>query len=328
MLFCQKSSNPLREDTKSRATGRWREILLALGFPAKALNGAHGPCPICNEGKDRFRFDNLEGKGSWICSKCGAGYGVELVIRWKRIEFIEAVKLIESVIDAARVEAPRARISSDVASAENKALWQRGRFLSGTCLASRYLANRGIKLDRYPSCLRFVENCPYNDAGVVSYHPAMLAAFMASDGSYARVHRTYLAEPGVKADVETPKKMMRGKVPDGGAVRLGPAEKTMGIAEGIETALAAAQMHGMPVWAATNAGALIKWMPPPEAENIVIFGDYDRSYAGQMASYSLAYKLRSISRIKTVGVMFTEHTDVGGGAPDWNDVVLAEKVVA
>ena len=316
------------EDTKSRATGRWREILLALGFPAKALTGAHCACPICNEGKDRFRFDNLEGKGSWICSKCGAGYGVELVIRWKRVEFIDAVKLIESVIDTARVEVPRARVSSDAASAENKALWLRGRFLNGKDLGSRYLGNRGIKLDKYPPCLRFVDECIYRDvaSGGTSLHPAMLAAFMASDGSRAIVHRTYLKEPGLKADVETPKKMMRGRVPEGGAVRLAPAEKTMGIAEGIETALAAAQMHGMPVWAATNAGALIKWTPPPEAENIVIFGDYDRNYAGQMASYSLAYKLRSISRIKTVGVMFTEHTDVGGGAPDWNDLILAEKV--
>ena len=267
-------------------------------------------------------------KARGFVSKCGAGYGVELVIRWKRIEFIEAVKLIESVIDTARVEVPRARVSSDVASAENRALWERGRFLNGKDLGSRYLGNRGIKLDKYPPCLRFVDECLYRDvaSGVTSLHPAMLAAFMASDGSRAIVHRTYLAEPGVKADVPTPKKMMRGKVPDGGAVRLAPAGKTMGIAEGIETALAAAQMHGMPVWAATNAGALIKWTPPPEAENIVIFGDSDKSYCGQMSSFSLAYKLRSVSRIKTVSVKFTGHTDDGEGAPDWNDLILAEKI--
>jgi putative DNA primase/helicase len=313
------------ENIKTRAWGRWSEILLALGFPRAAVSGAHGPCPICNEGKDRFRFDNLEGKGSWICSKCGAGHGVDLVMRWKRVEFIDAVKIIESVIDTARVEAPRARVSSDAASRENTKLWQRGRFLNGHDLASRYLAARGIKFDNYPPCLRFVADCLYSEGGggAPSHHPAMLAKFAAADGSRAIVHRTYLAEPGAKADVKAPKKLMRGSVPDGGAVRLAPAEKTMGIAEGIETALAAAQMQGMPVWAATNAGALIKWTPPQEAENIIICGDYDPSYTGQMAAYSLAYKLRSMSRIKTVQVMFTEHFDGGVGAPDWNDMVLA-----
>ena len=27
-----------------------------------------GPCPLCAEGKDRFRFDDREGKGTWICN--------------------------------------------------------------------------------------------------------------------------------------------------------------------------------------------------------------------------------------------------------------------
>jgi putative DNA primase/helicase len=313
-------------DIKQKAVGRWREILLSLGMPSSALGGKHGPCPICDEGKDRFRFDNLEGKGSWICSKCGAGYGVDLVMRWKRVEFVDAVKLIESVIDTARVEAPRARVSSDVASRENAALWERGRFLNGRDLASRYLENRGIKFDKYPACLRFVADCVYSDGpgSQATREPAMLAKIVAADGSRALVHRTYLQEPGMKADVPEKKKLMFGKFPDGGAVRLAPAEKTMGIAEGIESALSVAQKHGMPVWAATNAVMLTKWMPPLEAENIVIFGDYDCSYAGQAASYSLAYRLRSLSRIKTVTVQFTAHKDEGVGAPDWNDLILAE----
>ena len=31
---------------------------------------AHTPCPVCG-GKDRFRFDNLNGTGSFICSQGG-----------------------------------------------------------------------------------------------------------------------------------------------------------------------------------------------------------------------------------------------------------------
>ncbi len=69
-----------REPLKDRALGRWRGILPALGVPAKALSNRHGPCPMCG-GKDRFRFDDKGGRGTWICSQCGAGDGIELVKR-------------------------------------------------------------------------------------------------------------------------------------------------------------------------------------------------------------------------------------------------------
>ena len=52
----------------------------SLGVPAKALTNRHGPCPVCG-GKDRFRFDDKGGRGTWICSTCGAGDGIELVKR-------------------------------------------------------------------------------------------------------------------------------------------------------------------------------------------------------------------------------------------------------
>ena len=45
------------------ASGRWHGILTALGVPQEFLTGKHGPCPICG-GKDRFRFDNKNGRGT------------------------------------------------------------------------------------------------------------------------------------------------------------------------------------------------------------------------------------------------------------------------
>ena len=86
--------------------------------------------------------------------------------------------------------------------------------------------------------------------------------------------------------------MMLGHVPAGGAVRLSPPEPVMGIAEGIETALAAEVMFNIPVWSATNAGALVKWQPPREAEHILIFADSDGSYTGRLG-YGLAFKLKN-----------------------------------
>jgi putative DNA primase/helicase len=71
-----------REPLKDRAKGRWRNILPSLGIPSKALTNRHGPYPMCG-GKDRFRFDDKGGRGTWFCSQCGGGDGIELVKRFQ-----------------------------------------------------------------------------------------------------------------------------------------------------------------------------------------------------------------------------------------------------
>ncbi|WP_250206017.1 primase-helicase zinc-binding domain-containing protein, partial [Escherichia coli] len=43
------------------ARGHWAQILPALGV--NILKNRHQPCPVCG-GKDRFRFDDQEGRGT------------------------------------------------------------------------------------------------------------------------------------------------------------------------------------------------------------------------------------------------------------------------
>ena len=66
---------PLRE----QHAHHWHGILVGLGVPASALVNKHGPCPVCG-GNDRFRFDDKEGLGTFICSHCGAGDGPKLAM--------------------------------------------------------------------------------------------------------------------------------------------------------------------------------------------------------------------------------------------------------
>lgn len=40
----------------------------ATPISERALENKHGPCPICH-GKDRYRFDDLEGKGTFYCNQ-------------------------------------------------------------------------------------------------------------------------------------------------------------------------------------------------------------------------------------------------------------------
>jgi putative DNA primase/helicase len=62
-----------------RCNGRWRSILPALGVDPKFLSGKNGPCAICG-GRDRWRFDNEHGDGTWICAHRGAGHGIKLAM--------------------------------------------------------------------------------------------------------------------------------------------------------------------------------------------------------------------------------------------------------
>jgi hypothetical protein len=54
------------------ARGRWVQVLGGLGVRTELLTGRHGPCPGCG-GNDRFRFDDKDGEGTFLCSQGGGG---------------------------------------------------------------------------------------------------------------------------------------------------------------------------------------------------------------------------------------------------------------
>jgi putative DNA primase/helicase len=84
------------QNTVSAAKGRWPQLLSALGINV-APHGHHSACPVCG-GKDRFRFDNREGRGTWICNQCGAGDGLNLVERKLDISVKEAAVKVAEIL--------------------------------------------------------------------------------------------------------------------------------------------------------------------------------------------------------------------------------------
>lgn len=311
---------PLHE----RARGRWPSILASLGIAVPQRPQQHGPCPKC-EGTDRFRFDNKDGRGTWICNRCGAGSGVELVKLVKGVEFREAAKLIESVLPDSVLVVPKAKRGVDPEIYRN--LWRSAQPLSGSDPASWYLRSRGIELDQWPSQIRYAPRMTYRyPDGRREQHPAMLALYVSPDAGEFTVHATYLDVQGGKARVPEVKRLAPMPVPRGGAVRLAPSAETMGVSTGIETALSAMAMHDLPVWATLNDGNLMKWEPPPTCKHVVIFGDNDRSFSGQLAAFSLAHRLRTMRddgalRFGTVDVRIPG-MECGRDAEDtdWNDL--------
>ena len=313
-----------RTDIHEAARGRWAAILPKFGVAASFLNGKHGPCPFCGGGEraDRFRFDDKAGNGTFFCSKCGAGNGVDFVMKVKGWPFIEAKFEILKLVGEAPLVVPKAARSDTDMKARLDGSWKRARPLDDVASSTRYLRARGIDMKQWPSQLRDQMDCPFKHAdGNRTYHPAMVAKFVSADARDFTLHRTFLTTDGHKADVPEVRKLAPGKVPQGGAVRLAPSADTMGIAEGIETALSAMILFNIPVWSCLTAGLMQKWEPPPTAKNIIIFGDNDATYTGQAAAYGLAYKLSAHG----LNVEVRIPDEIGW---DWNDMLVEERGIA
>ncbi len=301
---------------RDKARGRWCGILVDLGIPAALLAGKHGPCPLCG-GKDRFRFDDKEGNGTWICSQCGAGDGVQLVMKKHGIDFKTAAGLIEPLIGCMPVVEAKKSITVEEQRAALSRLWRSASDITDRDPVSKFLRSRGLDLDRYPAALQCAPRVRYRDGdnAPVSWHPAMIAALCDVDGKPVNLHRTYLTDDGRKAAVDSVRKMMPGPFPDGAAIRLAEHRDTLGIAEGIETALAVSMLFGIPCWSAVNSSGMAKWQAPADVRHVIVFSDNDPQYGGQAAAYTLAHRLA----VKGLTVQVEIPPNVG---EDWNDVVL------
>jgi putative DNA primase/helicase len=276
----------LKPRTSEEAVGRWPGILQQLGIESRYLSNKHGPCPVCN-GKDRFRFDDKGGRGTWICSHCGSGDGFTLlrqVFGWSFAAAAKEVDRVVGTVQAGKVTQERSEESKLQALRE---VWKAGREVSKGDPVWLYL-NRRLGLEVMPADLRFHPALAHTDGGK---HPAMLAIMRYPNGEAASIHRTYLTGDGHKAQVSEVKKFMAGKPLNTASVRLSGVGVRIGIAEGIETALAASKRFQTPVWAATNAQLLEAWVPPEGVQEVLIAGDNDASWTGQAAAYSLARRL-------------------------------------
>ncbi len=146
-------------DIARAAQGQWGSILPALGITVPA-RGKHGACPVCG-GKDRFRIDDKEGKGTWFCNQCDpqAGDGVNLVSRVTGKPLIEAANMVaqflglSAELDMAAIKANEARAKQQAEQerqreqAKHKAAAELAHNILSQCQPSKghpYLVGKGL----------------------------------------------------------------------------------------------------------------------------------------------------------------------------------------
>lgn len=295
-----------------KALGLWPNILESLGVNASYLKNKHGACPICG-GKDRFRFDNKEGRGTFFCNRCGAGSGIKLLQLYHGWDYIDACNIVaqllgQQVISPTHIrhilnKIPLVKQSTHLAQNADKkhrwllnAVWKQSQAISPGDFVDRYLRSRYIELSDFPRILRFhPELAYYNDDGVfIGKFPSMLALLQDKNNKKVTIHRTYLGN-GCKADVLKPKKLMSPPTPGaslGAAIKLySPVDGKIVIAEGIETALCFYIATQLPVWAAVSANGMEQVVLPENVVEVIIAADNDKSGRGQIAANKLKNRL-------------------------------------
>lgn len=318
----------MKTPLKDRCKDRWLSILPLVGIGREFLKGKHGPCPMCG-GKDRFRFINRDGNGAWVCNQCApqGGDGAELVKLFLKLDFKNAALTIEAVLgDAPKDEKPRQTRDEKADRAAMVGLWNRGLSIDKTP-AARYLRyERGLMLDEFPSIMRFVPDCPYDDRDGGRACSAIVAKVIGPDNKGVNLHRTFITPDGRKATLDPARKLMRGALPPGSAIRLFPSGPILGVAEGIETALAAHQLFGVPVWALLNALGIERFVIPEGVEKLLIFADRDATFTGERSAYILAN--RAVVQDKVLAEVHIPSLQRERAKEDWNDVVQFKKELA
>lgn len=294
----------MNDKAEDLAYGRWPDILQACGIEQSHFNGRHGPCPLCG-GKDRYRWSNKDG-GLWVCNFCTEGRwanGFKLLMeRMGYSHFREAADHVRAYFNgssgtvATALTRPR-RESEPALDVERSlkrmtALWAASRELSEGDPVHRYLQMRVPGLDFLPQMVRFHPALEYwappeaadGKPVLLGKFPAMVSKAFDAHGTFVQLHKTYLTADGRKADVPVVKKTERGVGINGFAVPMMPvAGDTLGVAEGIESALAAAMLRRIPVWPCLNGPAMAAFDVPDhllhQLQRVVIFADHDQRKA-------------------------------------------------
>jgi len=289
------------------------DIARALGGRASATSGFDCRCPLQTHGSGRGdRSPSLhvdDGEDGRILVHCFAGCDPrDLLDELRRRRLIDHLPR-RRFEPSQRRQVLRAEPTA-IQDPKALGLW-RDATTPGVPLTA-YLRSRGLTGPIPPSIRQGID-LVFGRIPV----PTMLVAVQASDRRVIAVERTRLTWAGAKAPVSKPR-MKTGRLFDG-AVRLAAAGEVLGLSEGVETGLSAAQLSGVPVWCSLGSERLPLVRIPEIVRELHVFGDNDD--AGRKGADKTAE--RWARRGVTVKLRFPPE-----GLGDWNCYLQAHAVAA
>ncbi|QBH98775.1 DNA primase [Limnobaculum zhutongyuii] len=280
-----------RRKTTEAVIGRWPEVFEHYKLPQVTGRRHYGDeCPICGS-KGSFRIDNKDERGTFIC-KCNAGDGWKLLELTQGKDFKTLASEVDKIIGNEYIKENSENPKRDDRSSLRK--WVSHKFSSLLSLkgtpAESYLNLRGI----HSLPLEHIRYCDNQPANGKTYQ-AIYSLATDDKGALCYLHRTLL-DGDKKANVDHPKKMKALQedsylsYANSIAIRMFPPASTLGIAEGIETALSCKQIYGVNTWSVMNANIMEKFRVPTGVKHLIIFADMDpHSATGHSAAFACAH---------------------------------------
>ncbi|AUR96860.1 DNA primase/helicase [Vibrio phage 1.233.A._10N.261.51.E6] len=287
--------------------GKWSMVFEHYDLPP--ITGKRhfkGEAPCCGR-KGKFRIDDKNGSGSFICACGEAGNGWKLLQIATGMEFKDLAKEVDSIIGNAythqpkqeQVEKPKA--NSAVSRFKSANPIRRGN-------VQAYLNGRGIF------------DLPSRAVKESSGNMFAIAADVKGNPCYS--HETFL-DGDKKANVEVQKKMI-GLQPESHiehaesiAVRLFDVSSTLGIAEGIETALSCKQIYKCNTWSTLNSSFMKKFRAPTGVKHLMIFADNDKNGTGLAAAFECGNRnILAKNDVNQVTIRWP------GDVEDFNDMLI------
>jgi len=241
-----------------------------------------------------------------ILFHCFAGCDQQSVLSALACEGFEAGALFSGPTAADHSEPTR----NSKPSAAALRIWHEAQPLRASP-AKAYLERRGILAAS--SALRFHPRTPLGPKGRTRFLPAMIAAVSLDEGPVA-IHRTFLSgEDCTKAAFDKPKRAL-GALGEAAVRLLAPASGKLGLGEGIESAMSAYALTGIPVWATLGNERFGLVSVPESVTELHLFVDHDAG--GELAALHglAAYAQEG----RTIQVRKPSSRDT-----DWNDELIA-----
>jgi len=258
--------------------GAWRQTLENYG--CRLPSGRHhGPCPVCG-GKDRFRFDDKEGRGTWFCSQCDpqSGGGLLLLSRFLGKPTIEvANELLGNTPERSRAPVYRSFVSEDQIRKANHEQARKG---AEALLASSELRSHPYMSDRGLDGQWLVNGEPImgKDRAIIQPGDLLLVPAYKAEGDGSKLVNVQK----IKANKE--KRPLFGGDMVGVYHKLDGHKKLIAITEGYATGVTVNQVTGATTYCAFNTGnlaAVSAWVAGQHpGVPVVFFADHDEHGAG------------------------------------------------